>query len=47
MPLHRKKHYDQRRRLMKQPFEAQEKAQQRLDYFFYAILAVTVVVAVQ
>lgn len=46
MPLHRKKHYDQRRRLIKQPFEAQEKAQRRLDYFFYAILAVTVVVAV-
>lgn len=34
MPLHRKKHYDQRRWLMKQPFEAQEKAQRRLDFFF-------------
>ena len=45
MPLHRKKHYDQRRWLMKQPFEAQEKAQRRLDYFFYAIIAVAVVVA--
>ena len=30
---------------MKQPFEAQEKAQRRLDYFFYAIIAVAVVVA--
>lgn len=45
MPLHRKKHYDQRRWLMKQPFEAQEKAQRRLDYFFYAIIAAAVVVA--
>lgn len=45
MPLHRKKHYDQRRWLMKQPFEAQEKAQRRLDFFFYAIIAAAVVVA--
>ena len=45
MPLHRKKHYDQRRRLMKQPFETQEKAQRCLDYFFYAVIAVAVVVA--
>ncbi len=44
-PLHRKKHYDQRRWLMKQPFEVQEKAQRRLDYFFYAIIAAAVVVA--
>ena len=45
MPLHRKKHYDQRRWLMKQSFETQEKAQRRLDYFFYAIIAAAVVVA--
>lgn len=45
MSLHRKKHYDQRRWLMEQPFEKQEKAQRRLDYFFYAIIAVAVVVA--
>ncbi len=30
---------------MKQPFETQEKAQRRLDYVFYAIIAVAVVVA--
>ena len=45
MPLHRKKHYDQRRWLMKQPFEAQEKAPRRLDYFLYASIAAAVVVA--
>lgn len=45
MPLHRNKHYDQRRRLMKQPFETQQKAQRRLDYVFYAVIAVAVVVA--
>lgn len=45
MSLHRKKHYDQRRWLMEQPFEKQEKAKRRLDYFFYAIIAVAVVVA--
>lgn len=44
-PSTEKKHYDQRRWLIKQPFEAQEKAQRRLDYFFYAIIAAAVVVA--
>lgn len=45
MGLHNKKYYQNRRQYIKQPFEVQEKAQRRLDYIFYAILAVAVAVA--
>lgn len=45
MPLHRRKYYENRRRLMKQPYEAQEKVQRRFDYIIYAVIAAAVLFA--
>ena len=46
MGLHNKKYYQKRRQYIKQPFEMQEKGVRRIDYAFYAALAVAVLVAI-
>lgn len=39
MGLHNKKYYPKRRQYIKQPFEVQEKGVRRIDYVFYAVIA--------
>ena len=46
MGLHNKKYYQKRRQYIKQPFEMQEKGVRRIDYAFYAALAIAVFAAI-
>ena len=45
MGLHSKKYYQKRRQYIKEPFELQEREQRHVDFVFYALLAIAVLVA--
>ena len=46
MGLHRKNYYQRRKRMIEQPFEAQEKEQRRFDYLIFAVLAAVFLFAI-
>jgi hypothetical protein len=45
MGLHKKKYYQKRRQYIKEPFELQEREQRHVDFVFYALLVIAVLVA--
>ena len=45
MGLHNKRYYQKRRQYIKQPFEVLQREQRHVDFVFYALLAIAVLVA--